>query len=225
MSDFDSIFAEESEEDLQVASRPPWKVLIADDEPQVFRATTLALDGMSYDGRPIEFFSAGSGKEAIQRLEEHPDTAVIFLDIVMDTEDDGFQVVDHVRNKLANTLVRIVIRTGQPGQVNESQAMLDYEISDYKEKTELTSRKLATTLISALRNYRELMDLQGNVERFQSTVEGALQMTERLSDSIGQSSEEGAPGSVLLSADEFSLLRSTLDDLRAELKESLGSDA
>jgi CheY-like chemotaxis protein len=223
--DFDSLFADE--DDTQEPLGEPWKVLIVDDEPQIFQATKLALDGMVYAGRPIEFLAAGSGNEAMEMIRRHNDIAVILLDIVMDTEDDGFRVVDFVRKELQNGLVRIVIRTGQPGQHTEKKVMLDYEISDYKEKTELTSTKLSTTLISSLRNYQELKKLQGNVDRYQSTLNDALVATEKLSQSLDKSPNEGPAdkgASVLLSMGELDLLRSVLTDLKTSLKDGLQTE-
>jgi len=58
--------------------------------------------------------------------------------------------------------VRIVLRTGQPGQAPEHEVIIKYDINDYKEKTELTSQKLATTLFASLRSYRDIMTIEAN---------------------------------------------------------------
>ena len=46
--------------------------------------------------------------------------------------------------------MRIILRTGEPGQAPERQVIVDYDINDYKAKTELTADKLFTALTAAL---------------------------------------------------------------------------
>ena len=55
-------------------------------------------------------------------------------------------------SELRNETVRIILRTGQPGQAPERRVIVDYDINDYKAKTELTADKLFTTLTAALRS-------------------------------------------------------------------------
>ena len=52
--------------------------------------------------------------------------------------------------------MRIILRTGQPGQAPERRVIVDYDINDYKAKTELTADKLFTSLTAALRSYQQL---------------------------------------------------------------------
>jgi signal transduction histidine kinase len=52
--------------------------------------------------------------------------------------------------------VRIILRTGQPGQAPERRVIVDYDINDYKAKTELTADKLFTALTAALRSHQQL---------------------------------------------------------------------
>ena len=85
--------------------------------------------------------------------------AVILLDVVMETEGAGLELVQFVREELKNETVRIILRTGQPGQAPERRVVVDYDINDYKAKTELTADKLFTTLTAALRSYDQLLKL------------------------------------------------------------------
>jgi serine phosphatase RsbU (regulator of sigma subunit) len=57
-------------------------------------------------------------------------------------------------------LVRIILRTGQPGQAPEEKVIVDYDINDYKAKTELTTQKLFTTVVAALRAYRHITTIE-----------------------------------------------------------------
>jgi two-component system sensor histidine kinase ChiS len=131
----------------------PWKVMLVDDEEEVHSVTKLSLADFRYDGRGLSFISAYSGEEAKQLIQEHPDTALILLDVVMESDHAGLAVAKHIRQQIGNEMVRIVLRTGQPGQAPEGTVIIDYDINDYKAKTELTTQKLFTTLVTALRAY------------------------------------------------------------------------
>ncbi|MBF8272683.1 MAG: family 3 adenylate cyclase [Magnetococcales bacterium] len=137
----------------------PWKIMIVDDEIALHQVTQLALESVIFDGRPLVFISAFTGKEAQDLLVQHPDTALIFLDVVMESEDAGLKVAEFVRKTLKNVTVRIVLRTGQPGQAPERDVITNYDINDYKEKSELTSQKLFTITISSLRSYRDIITI------------------------------------------------------------------
>ncbi|MFZ6726914.1 DUF3369 domain-containing protein [Undibacterium sp. MH2W] len=133
-----------------------WRILIVDDEPDIHAVTRLALNKVKYKGRELEIVSAYSGKEAFEVLCKQPDVAMILLDVVMETEDAGLILARRIREELKNDLVRIILRTGQPGQAPEQSVIVDYDINDYKLKTELTSQKMFTTVISSLRSYEGL---------------------------------------------------------------------
>ncbi|HEY9651698.1 MAG TPA: response regulator, partial [Coleofasciculaceae cyanobacterium] len=137
-----------------------WKILVVDDDAEIHDITKLVLDDFTFEGKPLTFMSAYSGEEAKALIEKHPDTALILLDVVMETDDAGLEVVKYIRDVLGNLLVRIILRTGQPGQAPEDVVIINYDINDYKTKTELTTRKLFTALVAALRAFRALNKLE-----------------------------------------------------------------
>ncbi len=137
-----------------------WKIVIVDDEQEVHDVTSLALRNVSFRDRTLRFLNARSGREARTLLEKHPDAAVVLLDVVMETEDAGLELVRYIRESLGNPRIRVVLRTGCPGQAPETTVIRDYDISDYRTKTELTSTRLFTTVIAALRSYEQLHELE-----------------------------------------------------------------
>jgi response regulator RpfG family c-di-GMP phosphodiesterase len=139
-----------------------WKVLVVDDEEEVHVITRSVLASFRYDMRELEIISAYSGKEAKEILLKHHDIALILLDVVMEKDDAGLEVARYVREDLKNTFVQIVLRTGQPGSAPEKRVIDDYEINDYKEKTELTSTKLYTTVLTSLRSYKNMIMIEKN---------------------------------------------------------------
>jgi len=148
-------FAEE-QDPQRTDSGTPWKILIADDEPSVHLVTKLALGDFTFEGRRLELLSAYGEEDTRRLLEEHPEIALILLDVVMDTMDSGFTLVRFIRDTLKNKDVRIIMRTGQSGNAPEDRIIINYDINDFKDKTELTVAKLRTTMISSLRTYSHL---------------------------------------------------------------------
>ncbi|MEM7183803.1 MAG: HAMP domain-containing sensor histidine kinase, partial [Spirochaetota bacterium] len=72
---------------------------------------------------------------------------------------------------------RIILRTGQPGYAPEREVVINYDINDYKTKTELTSNKLFVVLTTALRNYETLSQLNDYKDNLEQKVK---QRTEEL---------------------------------------------
>jgi signal transduction histidine kinase/CheY-like chemotaxis protein len=134
----------------------PWKVAVIDDDPAVHDGTRYALYDYVLNGQKLDILSAYSADEGRSLLRNHPDIAVVLLDVVMETESAGLQLVDFIRNELKNETVRVILRTGQPGQAPERRVIVDYDINDYKAKTELTADRLFTAMTAALRSYQQI---------------------------------------------------------------------
>lgn len=149
-------FAEEIETHLLEQS---WKILIVDDEIEVHEVTKLVLSDVTFENKSLTFISAYSAEEAKQILRSQSDIAIIFLDVVMETEDAGLRLVNYVREELGNRPARIILRTGQPGQAPETDVVLNYGIDDYRLKTELTSEKLLLAVVTALRAFSTFMQM------------------------------------------------------------------
>ncbi|SDN67399.1 Response regulator receiver domain-containing protein [Aureimonas jatrophae] len=160
---------------------PRWKLLIVDDDQAVHDGTRFALQRFALNGRRLEFHSAYSGTEGFEALRAHPDTAVVLLDVVMESEDAGLRLARRIRNELGNDLVRIILRTGQPGQAPEHKVVVDYDINDYKAKTELTAERLFTALTAALRSFEQLRRLDDTRRGLELIVQASSDLFSRRS--------------------------------------------
>lgn len=138
------------------SKQDPWKVMVVDDDELVHQVTLMVLDGFSFQGRGLTIIQGHSGDDACRLMKEHPDTAALLLDVVMETDTAGLDAVKYIRNELDNRFVRIILRTGQPGQAPEREVITEFDINDYKEKTELTAQRLFTSITAALRAYGDL---------------------------------------------------------------------
>jgi response regulator RpfG family c-di-GMP phosphodiesterase len=133
-----------------------WDILIIDDDDSVHVITKMALKNLAFEEKGLRFHDAFSATEARKLLAEIKQPALILLDVVMEDEDAGLKLVPYIREELGNKMTRIILRTGQPGQAPPKKIIAEYDINDYKEKTELTEDKLYTTVMASLRNYRDL---------------------------------------------------------------------
>ncbi|MGH8482035.1 MAG: diguanylate cyclase [Nevskiaceae bacterium] len=144
----------------QAATGLPWTLLVVDDDPEVHAVTRLMLTHARIEGRALELLHAHSAAEAKPMLARHGDIALVLLDVVMETEHAGLDLAQYVRDQLGNDAVRIVLRTGQPGQAPAHDVVARYNIDDYVAKSELTFERLQILVTTALRTYAQLRHLQ-----------------------------------------------------------------
>ncbi len=178
----DDLFRETtSEEAIQGTGRLkrysyPYKIVVADDDEEVHRVTSMILKGFVFEDHPLEIIDTYSGAETVEVFRIIPDIAILFLDVVMEKDYSGLEVVKKIRNDLGNHSTRIVLRTGQPGEAPEEEVIRDYDINDYRLKTELTANRLKTTLYSTLRNYRDIK----SIEKHKGGLEKIIKTTSKL---------------------------------------------
>ncbi len=167
------LFFSKNEDKRITQSGKLWKLLVVDDEESIHQITTFALKYFEYNGQGLDIISAYSAAEAITKLREHPDIAVILLDVVMESSHAGLHAVEQIRNELKNYHVRIILRTGQPGQAPEQEVIEKYDINDYREKTELTQEKLYTTVRMGLKSYEYIITMQSHLNALEYIVQAA----------------------------------------------------
>ncbi|MAD03141.1 MAG: metal-dependent phosphohydrolase [Pseudoalteromonas sp.] len=171
MDDF--LFSDEALDEVNEVVQGSWKVIIVDDEPEVHAVTNLALSDFEFQDKRLEFISAYSGEEAKEVIEQHPDAAIVLLDVVMETDDAGLKVAKFIRETAKNNHIRIILRTGQPGQAPERQVIVNYDINDYKSKTELTAQKLFTVVMSSLRSYRDILSIEQSRQGLEKIIKAS----------------------------------------------------
>ncbi len=156
----DDLEKNQKAEDPSKISGPPWKIMVVDDEADIHSVTRIALKSFTYQDRGIEFINAHSAEEARPLLKQHKDIAVILLDVVMETQTAGLDLVKYIRDDMGYKYTQIILRTGYPGYAPEREVIVSYEINDYKTKTELTAFKLFTLMLASLRAFNSVMELE-----------------------------------------------------------------
>lgn len=195
-AEFSSLFAPEPDSVEQPANAAVWKILLVDDEPDILSLFRLSLMNITVEGRPLKLFEAGSAEMARMTLLQHPDIALILLDVVMETEQAGLLLARHIREELNNRLIQIVIVTGQPGYAPQRNVVVDYEINGYRLKTEFTADKIFVTVYAAIRSHHTLLKLLEQ-KQLLDEAERRAQQDRMLKSFIVESSEDAIIGKAL----------------------------
>ncbi|MCW7754136.1 response regulator [Desulfobotulus sp. H1] len=193
---------------------PPWKVLVADDDPEVHRLTRLVLADVMYEGRRLQLLEASSALQTLELLELHKDMAVLVLDVVMESDTAGLDIVPMIREKKKNACLQIILRTGQPGMAPESLVVSDYGINDYQCKSELTSQRFVSSVIMALRAYRDCHALHDLNTRLKCALQENLRIRQQL-----QSANEGLECKVAERTADLEKLNRDLQDAMEAARE------
>lgn len=171
--DYNLEFLEETlpVEEPSGVKKKPFKIIIADDDLEMHSATKMLLRKFKFEGHGLELYETFSGAETIELLKKEQGFALILLDVVMEENDSGLKVVDFIRKVQGNKKIRIILRTGQPGEAPEERIIVEYDINDYRLKTELTVQRLFTSIYEALRSYRDLMELEHNRKGLEQIID------------------------------------------------------
>ncbi|MCP4992970.1 MAG: diguanylate cyclase [Gammaproteobacteria bacterium] len=163
------------------AEKKPWNIMVVDDDEGIHKITALVLRKYHFQDRATHLIHAYTAKQAWELLKKNPDTALIILDVVMETDKAGLELVGKIRNSLKNNSIRILLRTGQPGRFNEYEIASKYDINQYKEKSVLTTDKLLACITTLLREYSTLLHLhkqKNDLEKSISNLSSIARMFE-----------------------------------------------
>lgn len=174
----DLIFAEDAPQAPTNQALQPWNILLVDDEPGVHQVTQMVLRDFRFDQRPLNLISAYSGEQGHEIMSQRDDIALAIIDVVMETDHAGLELVRSIRDDLQNNYTRLVLRTGQPGQAPEEDVILNYDIDDYKDKTELTSNKLLTLMYASLRAYRDICVIDSHRRSLEQVILASTEIFE-----------------------------------------------
>ena len=187
---FDALFSQAGPPAGGDAARmAPWKLLLVDDAPDMHAVLALSLGQLEVAGADLELLHAQSAQEARLLLAEHPDLALILLDVVMESRHAGLDLVRHVREALGNHTVQIVLVTGQPGEAPLQRVVTDYEVNGYLLKSDLTSDRLFVSVHTALRTCKAIRDLEARQVQLQ-VAQDRLAGERTLKTAIVESSDD-----------------------------------
>jgi len=134
-----------------------WNLLVVDDDIEVHAVTHLVLKNIQVLNKKIIMHSAYSAQQAKELMFGNTTFAFAIIDVVMETDKAGLELIKWIRANKKYDNIRLVLRTGQPGGAPKKEIISLYDIHDYKEKNELTSEKLFTLSYSCIRAYNDIL--------------------------------------------------------------------
>ncbi|MGX9720852.1 two-component system response regulator [Stenotrophomonas acidaminiphila] len=149
-------FRQELADSGQPPDSTPFTVLSVDDDPGFQQSLRMALSDFRFNESPLRLLTASSSREAREVMAANPGISAILLDVVMETDDAGLQLVRAVREQLGNSEVRIVLITGQPGMAPLRKTLQQLDISEYWLKTDLYRERLQGIVTGSLRTWSEI---------------------------------------------------------------------
>ena len=173
------LFEFSAENEAAGPSQKDWVVLSVEDNQPYQDVLESAIQEVAFEGRKIELLRASSAASAATILSKRQDISLILLDIVMETDDAGFYLIDTIRNVIGDELVRIVVLTGQPGVKPHDKAINEYNISEYWNKTDLSADKLKSVVVSNLRTWQISQELKIARRGLQMIVDASRSLTAR----------------------------------------------
>lgn len=209
------------EDDALENKSSPWKILIVDDNKYVHSITKSVLKDFTFDNRALDIKSAYDSQDAYNILEKDSDYALVLLDVVMEVQDAGLLLAKKIRETLDNQIVRIVLRTGEPNSAPERRVIEEYDIHDYKEKTELSDLKLITTVISALRSYRDIRKVKDSEASLQKIVDERTRELKDLNDELEDRVKRQT--SYMIEQSKFAQIGETISMIAHQWRQPLGS--
>lgn len=155
-----------------------WKVVIVDDDNFVHVVIKELLRDFEFEGRPLKIYSAYTGTDALKILSNNKDTALVLLDMYIGDETTGLKLTKYIREVVENSMVRIVLMTSQGSSALQKDAILNYDINGYEEKTDILTKKLHTVVASTLRYYKDLLQLNNNKMAMEELVTTSGRLSE-----------------------------------------------
>ena len=174
-------FDDSGQGNVQHQAKKGWTILSVEDDINYQRSIELSLDGLEVDGQRVNILTANSALDAAAILSSIDNISVILLDVVMETDDAGLHLVDTIRNVIGDNNVRIILVTGQPGVNAPRQSLMrQYDIDDYWAKTDLTEEKLRSVVMSNIRTWHSLTELDKARRGLQMIVDASRVITSKL---------------------------------------------
>lgn len=152
-----------------------WYVLVVDDEPVVLRMTVRLLEGLVVDGVPLQVHACESAAVAEQRLASSS-YAVAIVDLVMETERSGLDLIESMHRDPRHQLTQIVVRTGDASVAPEPELVRRLGIADYWHKGSVSPQRVRTLVTGLVRAHAAARSLQIE-QRYLGTLLGRLPNT------------------------------------------------
>lgn len=141
-----------------------WRVLVVDDDEGVHQSTSFAIRGAKILGKEVDLVHAKSAREAMDILSIDNGFELAIVDVVMENKHSGLDLAKWIRSQRSLENTRIMLRTGQPGEVSEESVFEQGDVDDFRLKSELSHLRLISAMTALLRSWKTGMRLSQNAK-------------------------------------------------------------
>ena len=147
------VLLEDDDIDILIKNKCYHHIAVIDDDDSVLLTTIFTLKNLEIGGCNLEFHTAKSGKAGYTLIKENPDIKLALIDVIMETNQAGIDLIRKIRKELPDRKIVLIIRSGQPGNCSELALLKDKDVDDYIHKTYATYDLLVSTLKKWLNNH------------------------------------------------------------------------
>lgn len=137
------------------------KILIVDDQEDIQLITRMSLRRLQWHKRPLDIHLASSGAESVAFIEDHPDTQVVIMDIMMEHDRAGLEAIETIHAMCPQ--IQFIVQTAQASVLSEHEVIRNYPITNYLTKSAESSQRLGSMVLLALKNYARLIKASGGI--------------------------------------------------------------
>jgi CheY-like chemotaxis protein len=119
-----------------------WRVLVVDDDDGVHQSTSFAIRGAKILGKEVDWVHAKSAQEAMDILSIDNGFELAIVEVVMENKHAGLDLAKWMRSRKSLEHTRIMLRTGQSGEVSEESVFDQAGVDDFRLKSELSHLRL-----------------------------------------------------------------------------------
>ncbi len=157
---------------------PDWRLLVADPDAQVHATVRALLEGLELAGRPVHCLYAQNAEEARAVLLGESDVAVVLLGTGWERPGTALELLDFIRHTAGLLHTRIVLHTARTAQVPDQELLLQYDINDHRDHSELTPGRLLPAVITAIRSYDQRCAIESSRRSLERIVRSSAALLE-----------------------------------------------
>lgn len=152
-----------------------YKILVVDDSKTIHAELGQLISEITIEGMELEVEHA-YGYNDFYKVFVPEKYALVLTDLVMEEDDSGIKVINHVRHKFYDKKTRIVLMTSNPEKIPSDFLTKDYDVNAYIDKNKTTEFMTKLTIISMLRTYKDINALETAVTSLEMVTSHAQEM-------------------------------------------------
>lgn len=155
------------------------KVMMLDFDDAFTSRVSPILSNLKFEGRDVVVYSSKVSENVKKYILDYNNELSIILIRILDINDEkAFSLIRYVRDVLLNDNVRIIAIVGKIDEALEKNLIVNHNINDLREDSEITEQRLFTIILSQLRTFRDIVQLGNNKSGLESIIRSSSSIFE-----------------------------------------------